>query len=78
MTMMDKAHWLYALSDAEGDMLTGLNKLTDLECPSFMQVKMMGILSKAVKDLQEAKKFVAEMDEDMTEAEAMNGHAKVK
>lgn len=76
--MMDKAHLLYGLNDAECDMLAGLNKLTDLDCPTFMQVKMMGILSKAVKDLQEAKKYVVEMGDDMAEVETLNGHPKVK
>lgn len=44
---------IYQLWDAQMDMLKGLNVLTDKQCPSAECVKAMGILSRAIKDLQE-------------------------
>lgn len=52
MNMMEDK--IYKLHDAQMDMLKGLNVLTDKECPDLECIKAMGILSRAVKDLEEA------------------------
>lgn len=52
---MDKEMTMYHYNDAKMDMLKGLNELTDKEHPSCECVKMMGILARAIKDIQEAE-----------------------
>lgn len=69
--MMDKAETtIYQLHDAKMDMLRGLNHLTDLACPTHQQVCQMGILARAVKDMQEAENLCMAM------GEAMEDHTK--
>lgn len=58
---------IYQMNDAMHDMLKGLNFLTDKENPTYQQVCQMGILSKAIKDLQEAQNMHMAMHEGMEE-----------
>ena len=65
--MMDKETTIYQMNDAKHDMLKGLNYLTDIACPTHQQVCQMGILSKAIKDLQEAQNMCMAMGDAMEE-----------
>lgn len=73
MTEM-KENMLYQLHDAKMDMLKGLNCLTDLHSPSFQDVQSMGILSRAIKDLQEATNMVHALGGE--DAASMADHVK--
>lgn len=68
MGMEMKEATIYQLHDAKMDMLKGLNELTDNKCPTFCQVQQMGILAKAVKDMQEAENLVMAMHMDHDDA----------